>query len=310
MEMLDNLKKLFGTKDFYKIFRVDEEADDVAFKKAYRKLALEVHPDKFRHYDDFEDKYEQWATERFQVVGSVYSIFNHKGARSLFNEGGILDKRNNIQINIQQENGKGRDICLTMWMSSHGCVWNHFPAALQSIFKTQHRYSVNLQAESGRRMSMDMARRISKDIKEMEKLNLQQAHIVALGGNNLRWIREKPQDVLDMFEFLMIRNRNVQGLELIIASLIPSPESAHVDDENFKLFDKSLEKLVASFGKSNYSFMNLTWAFRIKGTCDIIKQGIIYLQSPSNAYKRFRFYEVNLGTFQIEYHGLKMQLCC
>ena len=25
--------------------------------------------------------------------------------------------------------------------------------------------------------------------------------------------------------------------------------------------------------------------------------------------KRFAFYEVNLGKFQIEYHGLKMQLC-
>ena len=33
-----------------------------------------------------------------------------------------------------------------------------------------------------------------------------------------------------------------------------------------------------------------------------------YVQLPSNAYKRFQFYEVNLGTFQIEYHGLKMQL--
>ena len=31
--------------------------------------------------------------------------------------------------------------------------------------------------------------------------------------------------------------------------------------------------------------------------------------SPSHAYKRFRFYEVNLGIFQIEYHRLKMQLC-
>ena len=34
----------------------------------------------------------------------------------------------------------------------------------------------------------------------------------------------------------------------------------------------------------------------------------IQIQSPSHAYKRFRIYEVNLGIFQIEYHGLKMQL--
>ena len=32
------------------------------------------------------------------------------------------------------------------------------------------------------------------------------------------------------------------------------------------------------------------------------------VQSPSNAYKRFRFYEVNLGTLKIGYHGLKIQL--
>ena len=32
-----------------------------------------------------------------------------------------------------------------------------------------------------------------------------------------------------------------------------------------------------------------------------------YIQCPSNAYMCFQFYEVNLGTFKIEYHGLKMQ---
>ena len=32
------------------------------------------------------------------------------------------------------------------------------------------------------------------------------------------------------------------------------------------------------------------------------------IQSPSNPYKRFGFYEVNLGTFKIEYQGLKMEL--
>ena len=37
-------------------------------------------------------------------------------------------------------------------------------------------------------------------------------------------------------------------------------------------------------------------------------QSLIDIQSPSNAYKRFGFYEVNLGTFRIEYYGLKMQL--
>ena len=31
----------------------------------------------------------------------------------------------------------------------------------------------------------------------------------------------------------------------------------------------------------------------------------MYVQSSSNSYKRFQFYEVYLGTFQIEYHGLK-----
>ena len=38
------------------------------------------------------------------------------------------------------------------------------------------------------------------------------------------------------------------------------------------------------------------------------KTSLSFIQSPSNACKRFGFYEVNLGTLKIEYHGLKMQL--
>ena len=44
----------------------------------------------------------------------------------------------------------------------------------------------------------------------------------------------------------------------------------------------------------------------IAGAAKVVKLIPRYIQSPLNAYKRFLFYEVNLGIFKIEYHGLKM----
>ena len=39
-----------------------------------------------------------------------------------------------------------------------------------------------------------------------------------------------------------------------------------------------------------------------------IFRSIAFIQFPLHAYKHFCFNKVNLGTFQIEYHGLKTQL--
>lgn len=57
---------LFFRRDFYKILGVSRGADTYTIKRAYRKLAKELHPDK--HPDDKE------AHELFQNLGNAYEV--------------------------------------------------------------------------------------------------------------------------------------------------------------------------------------------------------------------------------------------
>lgn len=70
-------------RDYYEILGVDRKADADEIKKAYRKLAVQFHPDKNPGDKSAEDKFKE-ATEAYEVLKDdekrrVYDQFGHAG---------------------------------------------------------------------------------------------------------------------------------------------------------------------------------------------------------------------------------------
>ena len=91
-------------------------------------------------------------------------------------------------------------------------------------------------------MSLDMARLIYNDIVEMKNWNLKQVHLIALGSNNLRRLKQSPQELLDMFEYLMRRARNIpstysnSGFEIYVTISTSFSMSVHLSLFSFSPF--------------------------------------------------------------------------
>ncbi|CAG5133724.1 unnamed protein product [Candidula unifasciata] len=82
--LLANLCLLFlhvlAGRDFYAVLGVSRSADTYQIKRAYRKLAKELHPDK--NQDDPE------AEARFQNLGAAYEVLSDKEKRKIYDKHG------------------------------------------------------------------------------------------------------------------------------------------------------------------------------------------------------------------------------
>lgn len=67
-------------RDFYKILGVSRSANVNQIKKAYRKLAKELHPDK--------NKDDPHAQEKFQDLGAAYEVLSDSDKRSAYDKHG------------------------------------------------------------------------------------------------------------------------------------------------------------------------------------------------------------------------------
>lgn len=72
-------------RDYYEILSVERGADDDTIKRAYRKLALQYHPDRNGGDKEAEDKFKE-ATEAYEVLRnpekrSAYDRFGHAGVK-------------------------------------------------------------------------------------------------------------------------------------------------------------------------------------------------------------------------------------
>ena len=67
-------------RDYYEVLGVDRQADQKEIKKAYRRLAQKLHPD--RNPDDKQ------AAEKFQQVSAAYEVLSDEGKRAAYDQFG------------------------------------------------------------------------------------------------------------------------------------------------------------------------------------------------------------------------------
>lgn len=84
-KFIDLCNKYFNEHDFYEILGVSKTSSDKEVRKAYHKLSLKVHPDRVSD----EDKSE--ATEKFKILGRIYSTLSSKEKRSIYDQTGSID---------------------------------------------------------------------------------------------------------------------------------------------------------------------------------------------------------------------------
>lgn len=86
--LIDRIKNL---KDYYEILGVNKNASDAEIKKAYRKLALKLHPDKNN---------EPGAEDAFKKVSAAFKILSDKKSRDEY------DTFGNVYFNYFRKNLK------------------------------------------------------------------------------------------------------------------------------------------------------------------------------------------------------------
>lgn len=69
-----------ANRDFYKILNVKKSANTNEVKKAYRKLAKELHPDK--------NKDDPQASEKFSDLSAAYEVLSDEAKRKLYDRCG------------------------------------------------------------------------------------------------------------------------------------------------------------------------------------------------------------------------------
>src|ERR1700756_1554803 len=75
-----------ATRDYYDVLGVPRDADETTIKKAFRKLARELHPDVNSHDPEAEEKFKE-AAEAYEVLSdserrATYDRYGHEGLRS------------------------------------------------------------------------------------------------------------------------------------------------------------------------------------------------------------------------------------
>lgn len=77
-----------SNKNYYEILGVDKTASDKDIKKAFKKLAVEYHPDKQQDKSEEEKKV---AEDKFKEINEAYAILSDKDKRQQYDKFGTVD---------------------------------------------------------------------------------------------------------------------------------------------------------------------------------------------------------------------------
>ncbi|CAB4254495.1 similar to Saccharomyces cerevisiae YMR161W HLJ1 Co-chaperone for Hsp40p, anchored in the ER membrane [Maudiozyma barnettii] len=85
--------------EFYEILQVEKTASDNEIKKAYRKLAIKLHPDKNSH---------PRASEAFKVINRAFEVLGDEQKRSIFDSTGRDPDDRSMGMNSSSASGFGQ----------------------------------------------------------------------------------------------------------------------------------------------------------------------------------------------------------
>ena len=72
-------------RDYYEVLGVSKTATDAEIKKAYRKLAIQYHPDK---QQDKSEQEKKEAEDKFKEAAEAYSVLSDKDKRARYDQFG------------------------------------------------------------------------------------------------------------------------------------------------------------------------------------------------------------------------------
>ncbi|SDU47329.1 DnaJ domain-containing protein [Desulfobacula phenolica] len=125
-----------NSKDYYSLLKIDRNATENDIKKAYKKLAMEFHPDV---------NTEENAEEKFKVISEAYAVLKDNQKRQLYDQTGSTDFNGFGSMVNRQGRGQGRGMgrCMGRGMGMGKC------SGIDALFQKRSRYSKRRPATPG-----------------------------------------------------------------------------------------------------------------------------------------------------------------
>ena len=170
--------------------------------------------------------------------------------------------------------------------SSHGL--RYLSQCFEEVFEPSFKYACpEVDAESNRKLTGDVVDEMVAFAKRREPEN--QLHLMGLGDNNLRRLKEDPKEFLRLVEALVVGMSEIRNCHLVLIGLLPSKESndfcKHVFievNETFKRFANE------KYWPENVSYLNIAKGFLFRGRVDksLYRDGVHMNAKGSSVYAK------------------------